>query len=83
MAAGCPVVWTRSRKDEVAWADPALLVLGSRAAGLKHGYAMVKELEASTGVWKGPGTLYGALPRPEQGGLVRPVQGQDRRSPTS
>lgn len=69
------------RTDEVAWSDPALLILGSLASGSKHGYAMVQEIEASTGVTMGPGTLYGALPRLEQRGLVRSLPGVDRRRP--
>ena len=69
------------RRDEVAWSDPALLILGSLASGPKHGYAIVREIEASAGVSMGPGTLYGALPRLEQRGLVRALPGEDRRRP--
>jgi len=69
------------RKDDVAWADPALLILGSLATGPKHGYAIVQDVEQSTGVTMGPGTLYGALPRLEQRGLVRALPGEDRRRP--
>lgn len=69
------------RKEAVAWSDPALLILGSLASGPKHGYAMVQEIEAGAGVSMGPGTLYGALPRLEQRGLVRALPGEDRRRP--
>ena len=69
------------RKDDVAWSDPALLIMGSLAAGPKHGYAIVQEIEASTGITLGPGTLYGALPRLEERGLVRPLPGDNRRRP--
>jgi len=69
------------RKDTVAWSDPALLILGSLASGPKHGYAILQEVESSTGVTMGPGTLYGALPRLEEQGLVRPLAGEDRRRP--
>ena len=69
------------RKVEVGWSDPALLILGSLASGPKHGYAMVQEIQASAGVSMGPGTLYGALPRLEQRGLVRPLPGEGRRRP--
>ena len=69
------------RKDEVAWSDPALLILGSLASGPKHGYAILQEIEASAGISMGPGTLYGALPRLEQRGLVRALPGDDRRRP--
>ena len=69
------------RKDEVAWSDPALLILGSLASGPKHGYAIVQEVEETTGITMGPGTLYGALPRLEARGLVRALPGDDRRRP--
>jgi DNA-binding PadR family transcriptional regulator len=69
------------RKDDVAWSDPALLILGSLASGPKHGYAIVQEVEATAGVSMGPGTLYGALPRLEQRGLVRALPGDERRRP--
>jgi len=69
------------RKDELAWADPALLILGSLASGPKHGYAIVQDVERTAGVLLGPGTLYGALPRLEQRGWVRPLPGDDRRRP--
>jgi DNA-binding PadR family transcriptional regulator len=69
------------RKDAVAWSDPSLLILGSLASGPKHGYAIVQEIQNSAGVTMGPGTLYGALPRLEQRGLVRPLPGEDRRRP--
>ena len=69
------------RRDQVAWSDPALLILGSLASGPKHGYAIVQDIESTTGVSLGPGTLYGALPRLEEHGLVRPLPGDSRRRP--
>ena len=69
------------RKDDAAWSDPALLILGSLASGPKHGYAIVQDVEAATGVTLGPGTLYGALPRLEERGLVRALEDDDRRRP--
>lgn len=69
------------RRDQVAWSDPALLILGSLASGPKHGYAIVQDIESTTGVLMGPGTLYGALPRLEEHGLVRPLSGDRRRRP--
>ena len=65
----------------VRWTDPGLLILGSLAAGPRHGYAIVTDVEATTGVSLGPGTLYGALSRLEEHGLVRALPGQDRRRP--
>jgi DNA-binding PadR family transcriptional regulator len=61
--------------------DPTLLVLASLADGEKHGYAMVADIEAFSGVRLGPGTLYGAINRLEQSGLIRPVATEDRRRP--
>ena len=61
--------------------DPSLLVLASLADGDKHGYAMTADIEAFAGVQLGPGTLYGAITRLEERGLIRPVQSEDRRRP--
>ena len=61
--------------------DPRLLLLVSLAAGPKHGYAMMEDVEAFAGVRLGPGTLYGALARLERDGLVEPIQSADRRRP--
>ena len=69
------------RTDEVAWSDPALLILGSLVSGPKHGYAIVQDTEQTTGVTLGPGTLYGALARLEERGHVRALDGDDRRRP--
>ncbi len=63
------------------WSDPGLLVLGSLADGPKHGYAITEDVEASTGARLGPGTLYGALARLEERGLVRALPSEDRRKP--
>ncbi len=61
--------------------DPTLLVLSSLAAGPKHGYALIKDIETFAGVVLGPGTLYGCLARLETRGLVEPVGDPDRRRP--
>jgi DNA-binding PadR family transcriptional regulator len=65
----------------VRWAEPGLLILGSLAGGPKHGYAIVGDVESTCGVILGPGTLYGALSRLEEHGLVEPLDGQERRRP--
>ena len=65
----------------VRWSDPGLLILGSLAAEPRHGYAIVGDVEATTGVTLGPGTLYGALARLEEHGLVRALPGDERRRP--
>lgn len=63
------------------FADPALLILISLAGGAKHGYAMMEDIAAFAGVRMGPGTLYGALARLEQRGLIAPLPAEDRRRP--
>ena len=45
--------------------DPTILVLSSLAGGDKHGYSMMRYIEAFAGVRLGPGTLYGAITRLE------------------
>ena len=63
------------------FSDPALLILASLAGGEKHGYAMMEDIEATTGVHLGPGTLYGALARLEQSGLIQALPADERRRP--
>ena len=63
------------------WSDPGLLVLASLAGGAKHGYAIVADVRATTGVHLGPGTLYGAIARLEGQGLIAPLPAQGRRRP--
>lgn len=69
------------RSAEVAWSDPALLILGSLVSGPKHGYAIVQDTEQTVGITLGPGTLYAALARLEERGYVRALPGEDRRRP--
>ena len=60
--------------------EPPVLILTSLAAGPKHGYALTKDIEAFAGVSLGPGTLYGAIARLEERGLIAPVPvGSDAR----
>lgn len=61
--------------------DPTLLILASLADGDKHGYAMMEDIQRFADVRLGPGTLYGAITRLEERGLIRPVSSQDRRQP--
>ena len=61
--------------------DPGLLILASLAAGPRHGYAMIEDIARFTGTRLGPGTLYGALARLEERGLIEPVESDDRRRP--
>jgi DNA-binding PadR family transcriptional regulator len=61
--------------------DAALLILTSLAGGPKHGYAMVEDIAAITGVRLGPGTLYGAIGRLEAEGMIEALESDDRRRP--
>jgi DNA-binding PadR family transcriptional regulator len=61
--------------------DPGLLILISLAAGPRHGHAMLHDIAAFAGVRLGPGTLYGAIGRLEEGGLISPMPPDDRRRP--
>ena len=61
--------------------DPGLLLMISLASGPKHGHAMMRDVESFAGVRLGPGTLYGALTRLDEGGLVEPLAAQGRRQP--
>jgi len=61
--------------------DPGLLILASLAGGPKHGYAVLEDIEAFSGVRFEPGTLYGALARLEREGHVRPLEPAGRRRP--
>jgi DNA-binding PadR family transcriptional regulator len=61
--------------------DRSVLVLTSLAESPKHGYALIKDIEGFAGVTLGAGTLYGALAKLEDAGLVEALPEQDRRRP--
>ena len=61
--------------------DPLMLLLTSLASGPKHGYALSKDEEDFAGVTLSPGTLYGAITRLEELGLIAPLEEVDRRRP--
>jgi DNA-binding PadR family transcriptional regulator len=63
------------------WSDPAVLVLSSLAGGERHGYAMVSDIREMAAVHLGPGTLYGALSRLEEQGLIVALPADGRRRP--
>jgi DNA-binding PadR family transcriptional regulator len=48
-------------------------------AGL--GYAITQDVEEVSGLRLGPGTLYGALSRLEERGLIEALPAEDRRRP--
>ena len=72
---------TNDLSDLGRFSDPSLLILASLAGGPKHGYAMIEDIAAMAGVHLGPGTLYGAIARLEQRGLIAPLPAEDRRRP--
>jgi DNA-binding PadR family transcriptional regulator len=61
--------------------DAGLLVLTSLADGPKHGYAITRDVHQLVGIRLGPGTLYGALTRLEERGLIEALPASDRRRP--
>ena len=63
------------------FAEPALLILVSLSDRPKHGYAIMADVEAGTGRPMGPGTLYAALARLEERGLIEALEPVDRRRP--
>lgn len=72
---------TEKLADLGHFSDPGLLIMASLAAGPRHGYAMMEDIEAFAQVRLGPGTLYGALARLEQRGWIEPLPAEDRRRP--
>ncbi|HEY5269872.1 MAG TPA: PadR family transcriptional regulator [Anaerolineales bacterium] len=63
------------------FSDPSLLILASLAGGEKHGYAIMEDIEKMAGIRLGAGTLYGALSRLEQAGLIEALPADERRRP--
>lgn len=63
--------------------DPSLLILTSLADGPKHGYALARDIASFAGVTLSPGTLYAAITRLEESGLIAAEPEVDRRRPYS
>ena len=61
--------------------DPPILILTSLASGPKHGYALMQDIASFAGVRLGPGSLYGAISRLEQRGLIEPLGASSRTRP--
>lgn len=61
--------------------NPGVLILTSLVSGPKHGYALTKDIESFSGVRLTPGTLYGALDRLEERGLIEALPAENRRLP--
>ena len=58
-----------------------MLILASLAAGPKHGYAIMTDVEAFAGVRLGPGTLYTAITRLVEKKLIVPKASPGRQRP--
>jgi DNA-binding PadR family transcriptional regulator len=67
--------------DDARLGGPPLLILTSLAAGPRHGHALAKDIEEFAGVRLGPGSLYGALSRLEERGLIEALDPDERRRP--
>ena len=63
------------------FSEPALLILESLATGEKHGYAMMQDIKTRHEIDLGPGTLYGAITRLEEEGLIEALPAEERRRP--
>jgi DNA-binding PadR family transcriptional regulator len=61
--------------------DPEVLILASLASGPKHGYAIMVDIEAFAEVSIGPGTLYTAITRLVERGLITPESSPGRQRP--
>lgn len=61
--------------------DVQALVLTALAGGPMHGHRIRLEVEDLSGQPVGPGTLYGAITRLEDAGLIRPLPPRARRKP--
>lgn len=68
-------------QDLGRFAEPALLIMVSLSEEPKHGYAIMADVEAGTGRPLGPGTLYAALARLEDRGLIEALAPVERRRP--
>ncbi|MFC7247512.1 PadR family transcriptional regulator [Catellatospora aurea] len=63
------------------FSEPAVMVMISLASGPKHGYAVQDDIAEMSHERPGPGTLYGAIRRLEERGLIRALPEQERRKP--
>ncbi len=61
--------------------DPELLILSSLAAGPKHGYAILTDIETFASHTLGAGTLYTAITRLVEKGWIAPAPVEGRQRP--
>jgi DNA-binding PadR family transcriptional regulator len=69
----------RTATEQAKPSDPSVLILTSLAGGDKHGYAIMKDVAEFAGVTLGAGTLYGAIARLEQRGLIEALASDEPR----
>jgi DNA-binding PadR family transcriptional regulator len=76
------VIRNMARKPQAGpSADPELLILMSLTEGARHGYAVMQDIEQFSGIKLGPGTLYTAITRLVEKGMIRPEPAADRQRP--
>ena len=76
------VIRSMARKPQLGpSSDPELLILTSLSDGPKHGYAVMQDIEQFSGTRLGPGTLYTAITRLVEKGLIRPEPAEQRQRP--
>lgn len=63
------------------YSGPATLILTSLAESSKHGYALTKDIDDFAGIYLAPGTLYAALDRLVELGLIEGLEPVGRRRP--
>lgn len=64
--------------DSGRFSDPSILILASLAGGKKHGYAIMEDIATIASVRLGTGTLYGAIARLEESGLIEALPSEER-----
>jgi DNA-binding PadR family transcriptional regulator len=70
---------TGERASATFTLEAAVWIMVGLAGEAKHGYAIMKDIEALGGFSMRPGTLYAALARMERAGLVQEIQNEDYR----
>ena len=75
---------SRTVDDHLPLTPAVFDILLALADGVRHGYAIAKEVEQRSGgrVRFGPGTLYGTLTRMLSAGFVRECEGPGEEGPT-
>ena len=76
------IIRSMARKSDGGPAsDPEVLILSSLAGGAKHGYGIMLDISAFSGIALGPGTLYSAITRLVENGWIEPEETHGRQRP--